>query len=331
MNKKIDFVIPWLDPTDPEWIKSYNEYSIDDKILEDNPRFRDWDNLHYWFRGIDRFAPWVNKIHFITYGHLPSWLNVNHPKLNIVNHTDYIDPSYLPTFSSHVLELNMHNIPDLSENFVYFNDDTFLINDISPSFYFNKMGNPKDACIFNLIVDDGELSFYILNNLKIIEKHFNKWHELKTKPFNYFNIKYKSSQIKNFLLLFWKNFTGFQNFHLPQAFNKKTFIELWIAEKEILINTCNNKFRNRYDVNQYLFRYWQLLKGNFEISNISSTGLCISPTPNNFTKIKKIFNSKKIKVVCINDNESISNFNTSKEFINSLLRKKLPNKCTFEI
>ena len=27
------------------------------------------DNLKYWFRGVEKFAPWVNKIYFITYGH----------------------------------------------------------------------------------------------------------------------------------------------------------------------------------------------------------------------------------------------------------------------
>ena len=53
-------------------------------------RYRDWDNLQFWFRGVEKFAPWVNKIHFVTYGHLPKWLNVNNKKLNIVNHKDFM-------------------------------------------------------------------------------------------------------------------------------------------------------------------------------------------------------------------------------------------------
>ena len=83
------------------------------------------DNLQYWFRGVGKFAPWVNRIHFITYGHLPPWLNVDHPKINIVRHTDYIPKKYLPTFNSHVIELNIHRIEGLANCFVYFNDDTF--------------------------------------------------------------------------------------------------------------------------------------------------------------------------------------------------------------
>lgn len=331
MDNKIDFVIPWLDPSDSKWINDYNNYTKDSKIPSNNPRFREWDNLIYWFRGIEKYAPWVNKIHFITYGHVPDWLNIDNPKLNIVNHVDYIDSSYLPTFSSHVLELNIHRINGLSENFVYFNDDTFLINNIEPSFYFNNEYKPTDSCIFNLIVDDGELSFYLLNNLKIIEKHFDKINSIKNNISNYFNIKYKTSQIKNLLLLPWKKFTGFQNYHLPQPFNKSTFLDLWSVENELLSKICKNKFRSRFDVNQYLFRYWHLLKGNFEVADIKSSGLCISPVPDNYLKIKKAFHSNKIKVICINDNESVLDFHQAKIFVNTLLEQKLPNKSSFEI
>ena len=96
MDNKIDFVIPWVDGGDPEWLKQKNEYSGKKTSEEDarDIRFRDWDTLKYWFRGVEKFAPWVNKIHFITWGHLPEWMNTENPKLHIVNHKDYI-PSFL--------------------------------------------------------------------------------------------------------------------------------------------------------------------------------------------------------------------------------------------
>ena len=69
MNKeKIDFVILWVDGSDKNWLEEKNKYSekreedVDGKI-----RYRDWDNLKYWFRGVEKFAPWVNKIYFVTY------------------------------------------------------------------------------------------------------------------------------------------------------------------------------------------------------------------------------------------------------------------------
>src|SRR5690554_4129292 len=100
---KIDFVITWVDGSDPIWQKEKQQYFPDD--ITDGQRFRDWDNLKYWFRAVEKFAPWVNKIHFITWGHTPKFLNLDHPKLNIVNHKDYLKPEYLPTYNSNAIEL----------------------------------------------------------------------------------------------------------------------------------------------------------------------------------------------------------------------------------
>ena len=38
-NYPIDFVVTWVDGNDP------------------NVRFRDWDNMQYWFRAVEKFAP----------------------------------------------------------------------------------------------------------------------------------------------------------------------------------------------------------------------------------------------------------------------------------
>ena len=68
---KIDFVLPWVDGSDSAWIKQRNEYlGIKNDQTQDS-RFRDWENLQYWFRGVEKFAPWVNHIYFVTWGHIP--------------------------------------------------------------------------------------------------------------------------------------------------------------------------------------------------------------------------------------------------------------------
>ena len=91
VETQIDFVIPWVDGNDPEWIKEKNAFS---NVITENDdvrdiRFRDWETLKYWFRGVEEYAPWVNRIHFVTWGHVPKWLNTEHPKIHIVNHRDY--------------------------------------------------------------------------------------------------------------------------------------------------------------------------------------------------------------------------------------------------
>ena len=134
----IDFVILWVDGNDPEWQSEKAKY--DSNINDDSnsaSRYRDWGLLPYWFRGVEKFTPWVNKIHFVTWGHIPEFLKINNPKLNIVKHTDFIPAEYLPTFSSHAIELNIHRIPGLSEKFVYFNDDTFIIRNMDKKAFFS--------------------------------------------------------------------------------------------------------------------------------------------------------------------------------------------------
>ena len=145
-DQKIDFVIAWVDGNDPEWRREKSDrisgISGFDRVDDREERYRDWDNLHYWFRGVEKFAPWVRKIHLVTWGHIPHWLNIEHPKLNIVRHEEFISEKFCPTFNSHTIEWNLHRIPDLSENFVYFNDDIFLLKSIAAEDGW-KMRNPS--------------------------------------------------------------------------------------------------------------------------------------------------------------------------------------------
>lgn len=133
---EMDFVIAWVDGNDPAWQKEKRKTEHVPEVTAEaddrNERYRDWDNLQYWFRGVEQFAPWVRKIHFVTWGHFPKWLNTEHPKLHIVKHEDFIPSEFLPTFNSHTIEWNFHRILGLSERFVYFNDDMFLLNQIHP-------------------------------------------------------------------------------------------------------------------------------------------------------------------------------------------------------
>ena len=141
-NEKIDFVILWVDGNDKAWLEEKNKY-LNIKGDSGKNRFRDWDNLQYIFRGIEKHADWVNKIFFITWGHLPKWLNTDNPKLRIVKHEEFIPKEYLPTFNSNVIELNLHRIKDLSEKFVLFNDDLFILKDLKKEDFF-KSNLPND-------------------------------------------------------------------------------------------------------------------------------------------------------------------------------------------
>src|SRR5699024_4961874 len=189
-----------VDGNDPEWQKEKMLYDESNKGDKRNIRFRDWDNLQYWFRGVEKYANWVNKIHFVTWGHVPEWLNTEHPKLNVVKHEEYIPERYLPTFSARPIEINLHRIPGLSEKFVYFNDYMFLLNKLTPEDFFIK-GKPCDTAALDIAVKRDEVhATSVFNSLLIINKHFNKKDSIKNNFGKWYNFKNGYPAIKTLLL-----------------------------------------------------------------------------------------------------------------------------------
>ena len=57
--QKIDVVIPWVDGNDKDWQKLIDQYKGVKSADKSESRYRDWDNLQYIFRGIEKFWPWV--------------------------------------------------------------------------------------------------------------------------------------------------------------------------------------------------------------------------------------------------------------------------------
>ena len=331
-NKPIDIVIPWVDPNDPVWQAEKRKYQDPNNEEADSReiRYRDWDNLKYVFRSIEKCAPWVRKVHFITCGQVPEWMNVNNPKLHLVNHTDYIPHEYLPTFSSHVIELNMHRIPGLSDQFIYINDDIFFLRDLKPTDFFRN-GLPCDVNIQNLIVPN-RVSFtpIVFKTVAYINKHFNKRKNIKTRPGQFINLKYGfAGLVSFFMFLKWEDYTGFYNHHLAHSYLKSTLETVWNEEPNILKETCTHRFRDHNDVNQYFFRFWQLASGNFWPSTLH--GQNFKADNGNNLKIKKYIRGKKGRMICINDDDSIIDFERVKNEINSEFDKLFPNKSSFEI
>ena len=103
---EIDFVITWVDMNDAEWQRDFVKYSNkteNEKNSVSKARFRDYGLLKFWFRGVEKFAPWVRKIHFVTCGQKPEWLDENHPKINLVDHKNFIPEQFLPSYNSVVI------------------------------------------------------------------------------------------------------------------------------------------------------------------------------------------------------------------------------------
>ena len=283
---------------------------------------------------MEKFAPWVRKIHFVTWGHIPKWMNIYHPKLHIVKHSDFMPEKYLPTFSCNPLEINLHRIDGLSERFVYFNDDTFLISETKCTDFF-KNEKPCDSVALNVHCFDMNRDFNyaafqaigIVNKYfdfhKIIKKEWKKW-------FHPLNGKYI---LRTIYLLPCPRFPGIYQPHLPNSFLKSTFTELWEKEYELLDDTSSHKFRNKLDYTQWIFRNWQLVSGNFE-NRTSKLGksFSIEKDKDSIESVCKFIRRQRCKMIAINDGEmNEQEFEQNKRMIIRAFNNILPEKSSFEI
>jgi len=328
----VDIVLLWVDGNDPEWQTEYNKHAS--VKLENNiVRFRDWDILPYMFRSFERFMPWVRKIHFVTWGHLPSWLDINHPKLNIVKHEEYIDNTYLPVFSANPIEIVLHQIDDLSEKFIYFNDDTFIISKIEQERFFEN-GLPRDALVSNALSSSSGVGHFVLNDLEILNRHFDKRTAFKRHFGKWINLKYGTDNLRTLALLPWRRFTGFVDWHMPQPFLKSVFDEVWEKEAKVLQQTMQSRFRACENVNQYLFRYWQLASGQFVPVSMKDTSyITLSMDALQSGTVEQMITSGNYAMICLNDGETIqsdADFEEAKQLIQHAFEKILPKKSEFE-
>ena len=337
-DSRIDFVVTWIDSNDSQWQKDYATYSPYSTSGIGSVRFRDHDTFKYWFRAVEKYAPWVHKVFLITNGKFPDWINKNCSKLVLVKHSDYIPQDFLPTFNSCVIEIFLNRIKDLSEHFVYFNDDFYLNAPANPEYYFKNglpCDNNKETC-FNVPIYTKEEQFGItlsmLTSIGLINHRFNRWQSVLQSPGRWFgsHLGFKGL-LMSCILAKNRLFVGFTNYHIEQAFLKSVFNEVWEKEHQILTDNCS-RFRTDVSINQYLFRYWQFATNKFYPKKRNRAYYSLE----NKYVIKDIENTmmnEKCISLCLNDSAFCSDedYDYLKNHLPHLFEKKFPNKSSFEI
>lgn len=325
----IDLVVPWVDSTDPQWQQTYRMYAGTD----DSSAFlyRDWGWMRYWFRAAERNLPWIRRIHFITFGYVPSWLNPDHPRLNIVKHSDYIPQDYLPTFSSHTIEWNLHRIVDLSEQFILCNDDMFFLRPMAGTDYFRE-GLPCDVLHICPVTESRAKTFnhLLLNNMVVLNKHFDMHASAQEHPEHWFSGQYPEDIRKdNECALCWNRFPGLYYDHMPVPMLKSTIRELWETEGQMLDRVCRKPERDFFtDVNLFLVRFWNLARGRF-IPYCRPKGIyCLVSDPDERI-IEAVTGSSPL--LCINEAGIDVDEDARRHLILSLLETRFPEQSSFEL
>ena len=298
--------------------------------------------LQYVLRSIEKYCPWYHKIYIITTGHYPKWLNIHHPKVELITHEElFINTDVLPVFNSNAIEMNLVNIQNLSEKFVYLNDDMILWKPLEIERFF-KNNKPVDFFfhawlprnwLYERIKGKDTWIDALNNNIRLINNS-SFTHTINNQ--HYYHHSYSLKQkISNFLYkniykkLFWIN-----HWHHPQPYLKSTINEVYSTCEKEMLDTASHKFRSSKDITPYLYRYWHLITGNFEpyyyndgfVAKISSLGYVENV-------IKKIEGTPSIHFVCFNDQAHDINDEEFKALtlkLESYLESKFPNKASFE-
>ena len=150
----IDAVYTWVDPTDLDWRErrhaaiggTFGEFGANEPsdragYLSDARRFNNGEypdaELCVSLELLQTRMPWIRHVWVLTMR--PQRPTCTHPRMRVVHHDEVGLPD---TFNAHSIETSVHKIPGLSEQFVYLNDDFYVLRPIPASTFFAADGRP---------------------------------------------------------------------------------------------------------------------------------------------------------------------------------------------
>ncbi len=292
----MDIVITYVDGNDPVWKQDYEKYT---NVPVMQKRFRNWGTLKYLLRGIEVNMPFIRNVYLVV-SHLsqvPQW--VNRDNLKIVLHSDIIPEEYLPTFNCNPIEMHLHRIPGLDEEYLYFNDDMFPVGACKPADFFR----------------DGKavIGYYI---------HLFASGMYKKICRNSDRLARKAAGMKPSCL-----FTRPQ--HICSPMLKSQCEKLYSLVEDDIRKTSATRTRAENNLNQYLFLDYMNYKGlviNEKISNKHFSVALASPD-----KLRDFLLEPTSSLVCINDVHLKENrYEALKEAMIRAFEQKFPSKSRFE-
>ena len=237
LDLKIDLVYLWVDDKDSDWkLKKqtwFNFLKIPDLVSNDCCRFCNNEELKYSLRSVEMYAPWINKIYIVTDGQKPKWLDYNNDKIIIIDHKDILPEVCLPTFNSEAIEVCLDKIPNLSECFLYANDDMFFTAPVKPSDFFDKNGKPY------------------------VDLRIRNW--INPSNLHQQNILYSTNLFSNKYNL--SNVELFEPTHCIEAYTKNAITRCKKVFKDEFDKVANYRFRHKDSIQRIIFSLYSLHNG----------------------------------------------------------------------
>lgn len=262
----MDAVITYVDGNDPVWKRDY-EKTTNVPVME--KRFRDWGTLKYLLRGIETKMPFIRNVYLVVShpSQVPEWADQEH--LKIVLHKDIIPAEFLPTFNCNPIEMHLHRIPGLDEEYIYFNDDMFPVGDCRPEDFFRD-GRPVIGYYRHLFAS-GMYKKICRNSDRLARK------ALGMKPSCFFT----------------------RPQHICSPMLKSECEQLYAKVEDEVRKTSATRTRTEENLNQYLFLDYMNYKGlviREKISNKHFSVAVASPD-----SLRDFLHKPTRNMVCIND------------------------------
>lgn len=334
MNRPTDVVIYWVDGSDPAWLAEYS------KFKNSAPkRFRDLGILKYVFRSIEINMPWIRYVHFITNGQLPDWLDVSCPKLKFHTHCDiFAFKDALPVFNSSAIEANFSQIPDLADKFVLFNDDMLVMGQVAEERFFRqnlpvdyiKLSFPRRGRIYEKLKPQNVLASKFINNAYKYLNDLDIKNIAKNKLYSpRYTIKTK---LNNLIWSLFGKVQWFDIYHHPQPHLKKTWCDFFDKHKDDVIkDTSYAKFRSEKDINQYVYRFINLINGDFYPAEFKDhRSIYVGDVKEFIEQYSRLADGLNFLCICEDENITDEDFAVLKNFLVDKMEIQFANKSIFE-
>lgn len=246
-NGPIDAVILWVDGSDARLAEKRRRYLAEEQLTNAHPgaipaRFASSNEIRYCVLSILTFTPFIRNIYIVTDEQDPGLddeVRERFPAragcLKIVDHREIFRDyeEYLPSFNSSSIHTMIWRIRGLSDNFIYFNDDTILIRETSAEDWFID-GKPvlRGKWLLPPVRKIAGNAFKILLN-----RHLRGNREYRPK------ISFYVRQWQTSLLL-GRRLRYYFHCHTAHPLRIKTLEDYFSANEELLKKTISYRFRD---------------------------------------------------------------------------------------
>lgn len=294
----MDVVITYVNGLDPLWQQEYARAVGMDTFLA--KRFRDWGTLPYLLRGIERCMPFVENVFLVVSGEsqVPSWVDRN--RLRVVLHSDIIPSELLPVFNASAIEMFLHRIPGLSEEYVYMNDDLFPVAPCTPEDFF-RGGRPVLRMKKQYLV--------LGNDFRYLVKH--------------------SSDFARKAAGLGPSLTYLRPQHVSTPMLKSLCARLF-ESNEKAVRESVTPLRERSNYNQYLYSTYAFYSGMSERGKLSNRHFSLAVA--SIGKICDFLRNPDRKFACINDVQmGEEKFTAYRKALTEAFEELFPEKSRFEL